>query len=794
MHDNVALNSEPNKYLVGGTWGAIKRTILSLDTQKTENQQKLIQAKDELTDAKTGLRTSKTELDSINTLINGQEQKIQRITKRKKDLPNNQYNQLARDKEISDATVKIGELEKQKNALNEKIGELNEKIGELNEKINKYTKNKENIEKKFAEKEAAEKEAAEKAAADAKEAADKAAAEKEAADKAAADKAAADKAAADKAAAQVFSTFNPIVAIRQYFKGIEKQPTLNVNDKKQVDTKKPDDVVISAIIKTIVDNATLEDELAALKSIPVNDDDVNNSIKDSCNKFNIDLNVNTIDKIVAIDKKFYEKFVKDHPIYEEKPIELNGTTYKRVETGKRGHCMYSSVIFGMFLKQFKFPDSIKKNSGWNPPIDGFVKSKEKQHENCFAGNLRDVMAHYICKSTKVVDEILGNDNIRKKDILKRLIIDKPLSVSVDKDKYAQDDEIKILSNLLNTKIGVFIEKDNTTGLVVYMPNGGVKTYFVDDYNKYHYENDIIYIYNTNDHFQYMYPEPNEAAIKFAARRNEETVIESVINTIVNPTNNRSSSSVNITGDNKLEMKQTQETLDRLNKINEEIEELKIKKEKLKEERMGLDPTNDATRIKEIDDELAEIKKAKEELVTEQNQLNKIGNKNISWWEIVSGLGAGGLTAGAVAGAGDIGALAGVGATGVAAGAVLTGAAAAVGGITAYKYFNKGEKKAEKETKEEEEKKAEKETKEDEEKIRRRYEHTVNITHDVSTEPNSAGDHTRYSTVTVTDIPSATTAEQVEHALYNLLNDSKDSKRINETITFTPENSKVEENK
>ena len=213
---------------------------------------------------------------------------------------------------------------------------------------------------------------------------------------------------------------------------------------------------------------------------------------------------------------------------------------------------------------------------------------------------------------------------------------------------------------------------------------------------------------------------------------------------------------------------------------------------------NLDPTNDATRIKEIDDELAEIKKAKEELVTEQNQLNKIGNKNISWWEIVSGLGAGGLTAGAVAGASNVGALAGVGATGVAAGAVVTGAAAAVGGITAYKYFNKEEKETEEETEEEketeEETEEEKEEEEEEEIIRRRYEHTVNITHDVSKEPNSAGDHTRYSTVTVTDIPSATTAEQVEHALYNLLNDSKDSKRINETITFTPENSKVEENK
>ena len=578
---------------------------------------------------------------------------------------------------------------------------------------------------------------------------------------------------------------NWLIRFRHYLKGIKKRPTQDVDD------KKPDDVVISAIIKAIVE----EEEFAALKSIPVSDDDVNNSIKDSCNKFNIDLNVNTIDKIVAIDEKFKEKFVNDHPIYEEKPIELNGTTYKRVETGKRGHCMYSSVIFGMFLKEFKFPDSIKKNSGWNPPIDGFVKSKEKQHENCFVGNLRDVMAHYICKSTKV-DDLLGNDNIRKKDILKRLIIDKPLSVSVDKDKYAQDDEIKILSNLLNTKIGVFIEEDNTTGLVVYMPNGGVKTYFVDDYNKYHYETDVIYIYNTNDHFQYVYPEPNEAAIKFAARRNEETVIESVINTIVNPTNNRNSgsSSVNITGDNKLEMKQTQETLDRLNKINEEIEELKKKEKELKEEQMGLDQTEDATRIKEIDDELAEIKKAKEELVTEQNQLNKIGNKNISWWEIVSGLGAGGLTAGAVAGAGDIGALAGVGATGVAAGAVLTGAAAAVGGITAYKYFNKEEEEKKEEETKEEEKETKEEEEEEEEKIRRRYEHTVNITHDVSKEPNSAGDHTRYSTVTVTDIPSATTAEQVEHALYNLLNDSKDSKRINETITFTPENSKVEENK
>ena len=589
---------------------------------------------------------------------------------------------------------------------------------------------------------------------------------------------------------------NLLIRLSHYFKGIEKGPTHNVNDKKQVDTKKPDDVVISAIINTIVDNANLE-ELAALKSIPVSDVDVNNSIKDSCNKFNIDLNVNTLDNIKAIHDKFNEKFriKKEILTYEKKQIDLNGTTYNRVETGKRGHCMFSSVIFGMFYQNFKFPDSIEKNSGWNPPIDGFVKSEEKQHENCFAGNLRDVMAYYICKSTKV-DDLLGNDNIRKKNILKRLIIDKPLSVSVDKDKYAQDDEIKILSNLLNTKIGVFREEDNTTGLVVYMPNGGVKIYYVDDYNKYHYETDVIYIYNTNDHFQYVYPNPNEAAIKFAARRNEETVIESVINTIVNPTNNRSSgsSSVNITGDNKLEMKQTQKTLDRLNKINEEIEELKKKKKDLKEERMGLDPTKDDTRIKEIDDELAEIKKAKEELVREQNLLNKIGIKNITWEELLAGISGSTLTGfGASAGI-----TFGVGASaGAAAGAgVAAGALGALAGISAYKYYYKEKEEKKEEEKKEEEKKEEekKEETKEEEKIRRSYEHTVNITHDVSTEPNSAGDHTRYSTVTVTDIPSATTAEQVEHALYNLLNDSKDSKRINETITFTPENSKVEENK
>ena len=550
---------------------------------------------------------------------------------------------------------------------------------------------------------------------------------------------------------------------------------------------------------------TLENKIKAKKTKAENEKYIKDTCKDQ-GKFDININREATKKSIATIREQFSKEFKEgtSPKNVGKLFEFKGTVYNRVETGSKGHCMFSSVIFGMFYKKIPFSNAIL-NSGWNPPITGFFTKKEetnpeKQHTNCFMGNLRDVLAHDICK------KITNGINVENSaDMLKRLIFKGKPSNTAGIDYYAQDSEIQLLSTLLGQRIGVFTENQgNPSALVIYSPSGNhTVAYDQSGLDEYNYENDVIYIYNLGDpgdgyHFQYVLPQPDEAAIKFATRRNEETVIKSVINAIVNPTDNsgsESGSSVNITGDNKLEMKQTQKTLDRLNKINEEIEELKKKKKELKEKRKGLDPTNDANEITGIDKKLAEIKKAKEELIREQNLLNKIGIKNITWEELLAGI-SGSMLTGFGASAGIT---FGVGAgAGVAAGAgVGAGALGALAGISAYKYYYK-----EKEKKEEE-----KETEEDtgaaappeavaaeEEKIRRRYEHTVNITHDVSREPNSAGDHTRYSTVTVTDIPSATTAEQVEHALYNLLNDSKDSKKIKETITFNPENSKVEENK
>jgi hypothetical protein len=116
---------------------------------------------------------------------------------------------------------------------------------------------------------------------------------------------------------------------------------------------------------------------------------------------------------------------------------IKQTNFYVVETTAEGECMYSSFIFSMIYKGIGTTDG----TGWIP----MRKQLSPSNKINYMGNLREVLAYYICQNYK---ELIDSDVFSLPDILECL-------KRVKKKAWGEDTEIKILARMFNVCVGIF---------------------------------------------------------------------------------------------------------------------------------------------------------------------------------------------------------------------------------------------------------------------------------------------------------------------------------------------------
>ena len=109
-----------------------------------------------------------------------------------------------------------------------------------------------------------------------------------------------------------------------------------------------------------------------------------------------------------------------------------------VETTSEGDCMYSSFIYGLLLKQI---------GKWNQ-IPGWKPVKDETSGKCnYLGNLRGVLADYICKNKSQLNTMF--DDIALQRAIERII----------NNKWGEETELKILARMFDVCLAVFKGND-----------------------------------------------------------------------------------------------------------------------------------------------------------------------------------------------------------------------------------------------------------------------------------------------------------------------------------------------
>ena len=109
-----------------------------------------------------------------------------------------------------------------------------------------------------------------------------------------------------------------------------------------------------------------------------------------------------------------------------------------VETTSEGDCMYSSFIYGLLLKQI---------GKWNQ-IPGWKPVKDETSSKCnYLGNLRGVLADYICKNRPQLNTLF--DDIALQRAIERII----------NNKWGEETELKILARMFDVCLAVFKGND-----------------------------------------------------------------------------------------------------------------------------------------------------------------------------------------------------------------------------------------------------------------------------------------------------------------------------------------------
>ena len=118
-------------------------------------------------------------------------------------------------------------------------------------------------------------------------------------------------------------------------------------------------------------------------------------------------------------------------------VQINRTNFYHVETTAEGECMYSSFIFSMIYKGIGTTDG----TGWIP----IRKQLSPSNKINYMGNLREVLAYYICQNYK---DLIKSDVFSLSDILECLN-------RVKTNRWGEDTEIKILARMFNVCVGIF---------------------------------------------------------------------------------------------------------------------------------------------------------------------------------------------------------------------------------------------------------------------------------------------------------------------------------------------------
>ena len=189
--------------------------------------------------------------------------------------------------------------------------------------------------------------------------------------------------------------------------------------------------------------------------------------------------------------------IRNQPVLEE----YRNSKLYRIETSALGNCLYDSVVFGLLYARVGKWNNLQ---GWIPQQKDTFLARGN-----FAGNLRQVLQHYICKNSKSIidDKIMSTTQLS--DAFKRLgnsFDNKPGS---DGSGYGESEEIQLLARMFDVCIYVYSLNENEEGTQVYN-NTGATIIEKDKIDKCKKENTISIVHASKDHFQNVLAIGNQA--------------------------------------------------------------------------------------------------------------------------------------------------------------------------------------------------------------------------------------------------------------------------------------------
>ena len=208
-----------------------------------------------------------------------------------------------------------------------------------------------------------------------------------------------------------------------------------------------------------------------------------------------------------IKDKYNEKFItdennkdtdKNNKDIESYTLNINNTTttgyIKKIS--ENGNCLYNSFAFAYLFNNNDNNNNTPNLSKWIPQED-FSK-------NIYSGNLRNVLAEYICENS---GNIIESQIVTQKNLDEAL--DRIIKVEEDgsssRDGWGQDTEIQLLAKMSNTCIVVYPKNDADNKEITYINEAGELSS-----NMTNCKSNLMHIVNTKDlHYEVLFILTNE---------------------------------------------------------------------------------------------------------------------------------------------------------------------------------------------------------------------------------------------------------------------------------------------
>ena len=224
------------------------------------------------------------------------------------------------------------------------------------------------------------------------------------------------------------------------------------------------------------------------------------SIYDACKQVkSIDKSIDNSMTIITVQNTVKESFNNTN-LNELEESSIGDKKFKIFKIIGNGDCLYEAIVTGMFHKNIgDYTEAIQ--IGWVPKAKKSYASKLPS----YIGNLRDVLANYICNNIKEQSfvDILGAQQLN--ETIKR-ILSKNIDEGASITGWGEDPELRLMARLFKICIAVYIPtRDNITQY--YNSNGDFIIENIEDEIKKCNDN-ILYIINKDGQTHYDLLIPN----------------------------------------------------------------------------------------------------------------------------------------------------------------------------------------------------------------------------------------------------------------------------------------------